>query len=125
MVKGLLKKIAVGGLGLATAIIMGSCTRTYIIDGNKVKERNPIFNEIVQYKDGNVIVYSPKRGAFGEDIHIFVNGKRYTSKDTLFYPEYKKEYDYLEGKIDSTKNAEKESESNENVEKDDSWVVRK
>jgi hypothetical protein len=119
MKKGLLKKVAVGGLGLATAFIMGSCERTYNINGDKVK--TGWFHTITKYDERGEIVYAPGRGIYGEDMHIFVNGKLYTPKDTLVYPEYKKEYDYLKEKIDSTKEARKK----ENMGKDDLWVVTK
>ena len=121
MRKGLLKKIFVGGLIVGAGLGFGSCTRTYNIDGKNVKDRHFLFHTIVEKDETGTIVYSPDRGAFGEDVDIFVNGIRYTPKNTL-YQKYKERYDYLQGKIDSTKNAEKESKLNE---KDDSWVRRK
>ena len=100
-------------LPLAFVGIVGSgCSKTYEIDGNKVKENLLIINRIVEYKgDSLKIKYSlPFFGSPKDLSNLKINGVKYKKKDFLVYEVGNEHYHYLSNKIDSIDNAEKQKE---------------
>lgn len=98
------------GLGL----IGNGCAKTYEIDGNKVKKRPFVTNNIVEKRGDNFeIKYSlhPSFSLHTQDIfNVKINGEEYTKEDALVYKKANERYHYLINKIDSIETAQKNNE---------------
>lgn len=84
----------------------------YLINENKVVVSDVVFNDYLkEYKGEDEIKYVIGIGGIPSQVKI--NGTKYTSKDTLVYPEACKRYDFLRNEINSIENAKKESKLQE------------
>jgi hypothetical protein len=112
--------LLIGGLGL----INSGCSKTYEIDGNKVKYNKSNFVSWIlkeETKDGNKILYYPlmvekNRGKMVYYIDcVKINREKYTKDDTSVYNKANEHYNYLNNKIDSINNTEIQKEIQERI----------
>ena len=124
MAKGLIKKIAkaVGYYGSAFAVgVMGMILLQgpeYEIDGSKVRDGGTRLNQIVEYKEKDKIRYVTSSFRGDELFKVFINGKKYTQKDTLVYEEANKRYNYLYSEIQSREEAKHDLKVHNKLEKE-------
>lgn len=80
----------------------------YIINGNKVKDGQSVFNDLIEFKGEDKIRYvmSLKNEDLGK---VVVNGKRFNEKDILVYEEAAKRYYSIKQEIQEIKDQRKNS----------------
>ncbi|MEK6832995.1 MAG: hypothetical protein AABY32_03015 [Nanoarchaeota archaeon] len=114
MAKGLVQKVApwiFGGL-----VLVGTgCSKTYEIDGSKVKGNPTTINSLIEYRGDSLKIRYSEFGLKAGLCRIYVNGKKYTRKDTPVFNKANEHYNYLCSKIDSIKDLERKTEEQKRI----------